>query len=259
MSPKVKKKTRGGSGPPGDDDDGDGGDDDGDWWYEEDDEGWGEDEWFPGEEGGEEEEPVESSDESEEESESVARSSELDPNDSIARALLKLAKKPTLNPHFREPDKLTFRAQPDAPNLRLWWINTRGVVQNASSNPKIREWILECSTAPKRSSLKRVGTFQTIDNKIRTAMQAIVKPELASKFLDAHERCEKEDPGRDLTGREMIWMLFDYLKQASNRHSYTDYEDLASVKLHGKRLGKFWESWKVVLRSITKKLSLIHI
>ena len=84
-------------------------------------------------------------------------------------------------------------------------------------------------------------------------MQAIVKPELASKFLDAHERCEKEDPGRDLTGREMIWMLFDYLKQASNRHSYTDYEDLASVKLHGKRLGKFWESWKFVLRSITKK------
>ena len=57
-----------------------------------------------------EEEPVESSDESEEESESVARSSELDPNDSIARALLKLAKKPTLNSHFREPDKLTFRA-----------------------------------------------------------------------------------------------------------------------------------------------------
>ena len=151
-------------------------------------------------------------------------------------------KKHTQNTHFREPDKLTFRAQPDAPNLRLWWINTRGVVQNASSSPKIRDWILECSTVTKRSSLKRVGTFQTIDNKIRTAMQAIVKPELASKFLVAHERCEKEDPGRDLTGREMIWMLFDYLKQASNRHSYTDYEDLASVKLHGKRLGKFWEA-----------------
>ena len=50
----------------------------------------------------------------------------------------------------------------------------------------------------------------------------------------------------------MIWLLFDYLKQTTNRHSYTDYEDLASVKLHGKRLGKFWESWKFVLRNITK-------
>ena len=48
-------------------------------------------------------------------------------------------------------------------------------------------------------------------------------------------------------------MLFDYLRQASNRHSYTDYEDLASVKLHGKRLGKYWESWKFVLRNITKQ------
>ena len=49
----------------------------------------------------------------------------------------------------------------------------------------------------------------------------------------------------------MIWMLFDYLKQATNRHSYTDYEDLASVKLHGMRLGNFWQSWKFVLRNIT--------
>ena len=49
---------------------------------------------------------------------------------------------------------------------------------------------------------------------------------------------EKEAPGRDLTGREMIWMMFDYQKQANSRHSYTDYEDLASVKLHGKRLGQ---------------------
>ena len=48
-------------------------------------------------------------------------------------------------------------------------------------------------------------------------------------------------------------MLFDYLKQATNRHSHTDYEDLASVTLHGKRLGKYWESWKFVLRNITKK------
>ena len=60
-------------------------------------------------------------------------------------------------------------------------------------------------------------------------------------------------PGRDLTGREMIWVLFDYLKQANNRHSFTDYEDLASVKLHGKRLGKYWEAWKFVLRNITKQ------
>ena len=103
---------------------------------------------------------------------------------------MRLTKKPTHNPHFREPDKLTFRTQPDAPNLRLWWVNTRGVIQNASANPKIREWILECATATKRNHLRQTGAFQTIDNKIKTAMQAVAKPELSTKFLDAQERCE---------------------------------------------------------------------
>ena len=88
-------------------------------------------------------EPSEISDEDDEDG--TSNSSDLNPNDSLAKALLRLTKKPTHNPHFREPDKLTFRAQPDAPNLRLWWVNTRGVIQNASANPKIREWILELS------------------------------------------------------------------------------------------------------------------
>ena len=86
-----------------------------------------------------------------------AQSSDFDPDDSIAKALWRLSKKPSNDTHFREPDKLVFRTQPDAPNLRLWWVNTRGVIQNASANPKIREWILECATVTKRQHLKKNG------------------------------------------------------------------------------------------------------
>ena len=68
------------------------------------------------------------------------------------------------------------------------------MILNASSSPKIRNWILECATATKRHHLKRAGPFQTINNEIKTALHAIAKPERSTKFLDAHEKCEKMTP-----------------------------------------------------------------
>ena len=97
----------------------------------------------------------------------------------------------------------------------------------------------------KQASLREPGKFPSIDAKIRTAMLAIMNGELRSKVLERTEEAEKD--GEDLSGRELVWMLFDYNKRDSAASSFTDIEDLASVTLHGNKIGKYWSALKYLL------------
>ena len=109
-------------------------------------------------------------------------------------------------------------------------------------DPKeIREWTLQIKLASKQKQLRDPGKFPSIDAKIRAAMLVIMNGELRSKVLEKTE--EAEETGEDLSGRELVWMLIDYNKRDSAATSFTDMEDLASVQLHGNKLGKYWAAF----------------
>jgi hypothetical protein len=119
-------------------------------------------------------------------------------------------------------------------------------------DPKIiREWTLRIKLATKQKSLRDPGPFPSIDAKIRTSMIAIMNGELRSNVLEKTEEAERMN--EDLSGRELMWMLLEYNKRDSAATSFTDLEDLASVTLHGGKLGKYWSAFKYLLRGFSKQ------
>ena len=105
--------------------------------------------------------------------------------------------------------------------------------------------------AKKQKTLRGAGNYPSIDAKIRIAMLGIMNGELRAKVLEETEAAQES--GADLSGRELVWMMLEYNKRDGAASIYTDMEDLASVQLHGNKIGKFWSAFKYLLRGFDKK------
>ena len=151
---------------------------------------------------------------------------------------------------IKESDSIKLPAFPQAEQYRNWRIKTREAVMAASVDPdRAFEWISETWTEGRTiNQLRSVGDFATLDAKLLSAVTNILTGDFARK-VDTYKETEAAQ-GRYVRGRQVLFMLHEFLSTNIKHGATYALQDLFSVKLKGENLRAFIANWDQVIAGI---------
>ena len=97
---------------------------------------------------------------------------------------------------------------------------------------------------------KNFPNFDMLDAKIASALNKIIQNSKFQKKVSLEEqKAQKED--RFPRGRQIAFMIYDYLRVTGAHDTVLDYADSFSVTLHGDNIQEFHTTWDAVLLSMS--------
>ena len=101
------------------------------------------------------------------------------------------------------------------------------------------------------ASEKNFPKFEMLDAKIAFALNKIIQnSQFKKKVSLEQQKAQKED--RFLRGRQIAFMIYDYLRVTGAHDTVPDYADLFSVALHDDNIQELDTRWDEVLLSTSK-------
>ena len=171
------------------------------------------------------------------------------------------APNPKRNPRVttKEADVIKLLPLPDkAGKFRAWKLSTRRKIIAASADPaRAYPWIKEVENRLKGfDEFRSSGDFSTLDTKLGSALSDLAKGELGRRLTLATEKEDKD--GRNVTGRQLLKVVYDYYKTDEYSGVLYDVADLMEVKVKGdnpgwKQLQDFRDTWDETLAGMEKE------
>ena len=155
--------------------------------------------------------------------------------------------------------ELQFDKFPNPQSFLVWENRFKTLVTTISDfPPDAMLWIKEVEMVDSLDELKSlrsvhgkdVPNFEMLGAKIASALNKIIQNSQFKKKVGLEEqKAQKED--RFLRGRQIAFMIFDYIRVTGAHDTVLDYADLLSVTLRD-NIQEFDTRWDEVLLSMTK-------
>ena len=160
----------------------------------------------------------------------------------------------------KEADSVKLLPLPEkAGQFRKWRLSTRRKVIAASADPtRAYKWIKKVEDKDTTfEELRNSGPFLTLDSKLGSCLSEIAKGELGRRITLMTEREDKE--GRNVTGRQLLKLVYDYYKTDESAGIIYDLSDLLRVNIRGdqgwKSLLDFRDTWDETLAGVENEPS----
>ena len=90
---------------------------------------------------------------------------------------------------------------------------------------------------------KYVPRFATMEAKIATSALSILNGDLKRKVELTKLQYARKKPPQMITGREIIWRIYDHNKISQQAHVKKEFQDFISLELRGDNLSLYILSW----------------
>ena len=158
-------------------------------------------------------------------------------------------KDPFGRPKPREGEKVLVKQLPDQGKLRAWKESLRDEVMATSNvGAPAFEWILEVEhPGSSMASLANSGHFPSLDSKLKASLMRVVSGSLQMKIANDSEKAIRS--GKFLTGRQVLWMIYDHYRVDEEAADLHDVLDLSEVTCHGDQdIERWYLKWGLVLQ-----------
>jgi hypothetical protein len=159
----------------------------------------------------------------------------------------------------KEADVIKILPLPEkAGKFRAWKLSTRRKIIAANANPsRAYPWVKEVENRTLGfDEFRNSGEFPTLDTKLGSALSDLAKGELGRRLTLATEKEDKE--GRNVTGRQLLKVVYDYYKTDEYSGVLYDVADLMEVKVKvdnpgWKQLQDFRDTWDETLAGMERE------
>ena len=136
---------------------------------------------------------------------------------------------------------------PDDRTLPNWKLKAFRRIKDASGRPiATGRWLGRLARATTHEELNDPGDFETLDYKIGTAVQEILKDdELGSKIMLLEAEYTKRD--ETLGGLQQLWMFLDSFGLNDGAEQLYDLEELLEVRMRKNKLVEFLFEWDTII------------
>ena len=150
----------------------------------------------------------------------------------------------------REAETVKIQALPTAPRFRNWKMAVRDEIAGASGDPQEAfKWILKVEKPGiSLEDLEDSENFSSLDAKLAAAISKIAQGDLSQRINLLKDR--KAHDGKYVTGRQMLFMIFEHYRISAEDGALLDLEDLMCVRLHNDDLRSFLSDWENVLTAM---------
>ena len=102
----------------------------------------------------------------------------------------------------------------------------------------------------------RMPDFEVLDAKIASALNRIIhNTQFKSRVSLEEQKAQKEN--RFLLGRQIAYLIYEYLGVTGATDSVENYPDLFTIALRNDDIQEFHSEWEGILLSMTKKSHLM--
>ena len=152
-----------------------------------------------------------------------------------------------VRPRRKEADSVKLQALPRAPNFRTWKLATQSEIAGACGDPQAAfTWILKVGkSGVSIDELEDSESFPTLDAKLAAAITRIAQGDLSNRINLMMDR--KAKAGKLVTGRQMLFLIYEQYRISEVDGALLDLEDLLHVRLHNDDLRNFLNDWEHVL------------
>ena len=118
------------------------------------------------------------------------------------------------------------------------------------------EWASEVEQAGSYEELAQDGamykaSFATMEAKIVAGIMNILPNDLKRNIDYTKHRVRMKRPPQMITGREIVWRIYDYNKISSQAHVVREFQDFINLELRGDNLSNFVTAWDKCLLTMT--------
>jgi hypothetical protein len=118
------------------------------------------------------------------------------------------------------------------------------------------EWASEIEETGSYDELAQNGAkynpdFATMEAKVVAGVMGILPSELRRKVDDTKTVYAMKKPPQMITGREIVWRIYDYNKLSKTAHVIKRVQDLIDLELRGDNLSQYITAWDKCLLTMT--------
>ena len=157
--------------------------------------------------------------------------------------------------HAKEANFIKLEEWPTCATFRNWKLCLKEKVCAASARPPLAfKWMTEVDTLSYEDieAADENGFFATLNAKLSVSLTGVMHGEFKRKVQLLNEKAS--DQGKHVSGRQILWMIYDHLKIADTDNFVLDITDLVSVCLRGDDITALKNDWEHVLSKQQKEI-----